>query len=277
MSRAAMFRFARSEITFLKELKTEVLSWLQDSQTLLGAGLGRLPHAGIEDPPVLEVLLEALSFGGQFARYESLVKASPEHVWALDPDGLLPPHAVGKVQGTLFRMFRQSEMCRDFPKAISQKLSVTLGPALSSSLVVPVDWVLLLCKVLPLVQQHTAISIFKTLIGGWTTSARMHEAESLPCLFGCAGERGEINHDPLCSPLWQIAAEVLKVESPIELGSRLCVVDPSPERARLLALVFQLYHHAKTRTKEMGGFTSVGSRHVQRMAFEAARTFVHRF
>ncbi len=104
----------------------------------------------------------------------------------------------------------------------------------------------------------------------------MHEAETLLCLFGCAGEKDEIHHYLLCSPLWQIAAEVMKVEFPLDLGSRLCVVDPSPERAQLLALVFQLYHHVKTRTKELGGFASVGSRHVQRMAFEAARTFVHR-
>ncbi len=61
-----------------------------------------------------------------------------------------------------------------------------------------------------------------------------------------------------------------------DLGSRRCVVDPSPERAQLLALVFQLYHHAKTRTKELGGFSTVGSRHVLRIAYEAARTFVHR-
>ena len=118
--------------------------------------------------------------------------------------------------------------------------------------------------------------IFTTLIGGWTTSVRMHEPVTLPCLFGCAGERDDILHYLLCSPLWQIAGEALRVEPPLDLGSRLCVVSPTPERAQLLALVFQLYHHVKARTKIEGGFSCFGSRNVQRLAFEVARTFCHR-
>ena len=152
---------------------------------------------------------------------------------------------------------------------------MTLGELTSSTLRLPVDWVVVLTETLTLVRQHTSMCVFETLIGGWTTSWRMHERDKLPCIFGCNGESDDIRHYLLCSPLWQIAGESLGTEPPLDLGSRLCACDPNPEKARLLALVFQLYHHTKARTKELGGFRNVGSRHVQRIAFEAARTFVN--
>ena len=166
-------------------------------------------------------------------------------------------------------------MCKDFPKALSQKLSFTLGPTVSSTLSVPVDWVVSLCAILPCVRQHTAMCVFKCLTGGWTTSHRMHEPDRLGCIFGCREQHDEIGHYFLCSPLWQIAGEALGVQAPLDLTSRLCLCSPTPIQARLLALVFQLYHHTKSVAKEQGGAHTLGSRHVQRIAFESARTFVN--
>ena len=80
-------------------------------------------------------------------------------------------------------------------------------------------------------------------------------------------------HYLLCAPLWLICSQALQVEAPITLGERIGVVRPSVENLQLLALCFQVYHYTKSRTKELGGFFRVGSCHVQRIAFEAARTY----
>ena len=36
--------------------------------------------------------------------------------------------------------------------------------------------------------------IFKTYIGGWTTSSRMHEHDLCSCLLGCRDSKDNINH-----------------------------------------------------------------------------------
>ncbi len=154
---------------------------------------------------------------------------------------------------------------------MSRKLVVTLGDEVSRSLRVPTDWVSALLEVLRNVRPHTASCVFKSRKGGWTTSARMHEHTKLPCIFGCREQPDEINHHFLCSPLWQIASQSLQIEAPLGLAQRLCTERPTPDTARLLALVFSLYHFAKSRAKELGGATSVGPNAVQKFAFEAAR------
>ncbi len=99
---------------------------------------------------------------------------------------------------------------------------------------------------------------------------RMHEQELLPCIYGCSGANDELNHYFLCAPLWQIASQALHVEAPLGLSQRLCLEGPTPDTARLLALVFSLYHFSKSRAKELGGATKLGPNAVQRLAFEAA-------
>ena len=177
----------------------------------------------------------------------------------------------GKVQGKIYECFSKSERCGDFAQAMSQKLVVTLGDETSRSLRVPANWVAALLEVLRNVRPHTASCVFKSLIGGWTTSARMHEQIRLTCIFGCREQPDEINHYFVCSPLWQIASQSLQVEAPLDLAQRLCIDKPTPDTARLLALVFALYHFSKTRAKELGGAPAVGPNAVQRIAFEAAR------
>ena len=155
---------------------------------------------------------------------------------------------------------------------MSRKLVVTLGEEVSRSLRVPTNWVAALLEVLRNVRPHTSSCVFKSLIGGWTTSTRMHEPTRLSCIFGCREQPDEINHYFLCSPLWQIASHSLQVEAPLSLARRLCLEEPTPDTARLLALVFALYHFSKTRAKELGGAPVLGPNAVQRIAFEAARS-----
>ncbi len=84
-----------------------------------------------------------------------------------------------------------------------------------------------------------------------------------------------MGHYILCSPLWQICSATLRCEAPLQIGERICVVCPTPERVQLLELCYQVYHYAKTRTKELGGFRSIGSHRVQTIAFESAHTFLN--
>ena len=183
----------------------------------------------------------------------------------------LPPSLGGEVQGKIYECFSRSEKCGDFAQAMSQKLVVTLGDETSPSLRVPANWVAALLEVLRNVRPHTASCVFKSLIGGWTTSALMHEQIRLTCIFGCREQPDEINHYFVCSPLWQIASQSLQVEAPLDLAQRLCIDKPTPDTARLLALVFALYHFTKTRAKELGGAPAVGPNAVQKIAFEVAR------
>ena len=101
----------------------------------------------------------------------------------------------------------------------------------------------------------------------------MHEQQLLPCIFGYRGEDDDMGL--LRSPLWQICSGSLGVDALILLGETIRVVSPCVERVQFLGLCFQVYHYTKTRTKELDGYGFVGSNHVQRIAFEAAHTFLN--
>ena len=51
MCRAAMFRFARGELSSLSQLRAEVLELLGNSQSVLAHGCGRVPFGGIQRNP----------------------------------------------------------------------------------------------------------------------------------------------------------------------------------------------------------------------------------
>ena len=186
-----------------------------------------------------------------------------------------PPALGGKIQGELYKVYCQKESCDDLPKAIASKLVTTLGEDVSQNIRLPVDWFAKLSAVLPHVKQHVSTCLLKTCVGGWTTSFRRHEVDKLPCIFGCRGEQDTLAHYLLCTPLWQIAGSALGVGVQITISERLCMLAPSGDRVELLALCFQVYHFTKSRAKALGSAPSLGSNHVQRIAFEAARTFLN--
>jgi hypothetical protein len=88
--------------------------------------------------------------------------------------------------------------------------------------------------------------LFKTWIGGWTTSHRMHEQHRLSCIFGCKDSRDTQQHYLVCPQLWHICGERLKVSPPVSILSRLCIIDPSLDHLLLLSLCYQGYHFAKS-------------------------------
>ena len=58
-----------------------------------------------------------------------------------------------------------------------------------------------LCMSLRGLGVRTASALIKTWANAWTTSARMHESNKLPCIFGCDAE-DFLTHYLCCDPLW---------------------------------------------------------------------------
>ena len=135
----------------------------------------------------------------------------------------------------------------------------------------PGEWYNLLTPILRQCKPYVGMCIFKTFIGGWTTSSRMHERNLRSCLLGCTDCADNINHYIQCSPLWQIACSALGVVDPFTFSKRLCIVSPSPDNAQLLALVFSLYHSAHNSCTRDD--VSPSPRAVQTNLVQAARAY----
>ncbi len=229
----------------MKQLHQEALNLVGDAQGIVDSTLGNVPSVGIKQTPILQCLLSALSLRGDYATYDNIVRTNPENAWVLDLDSPLSPALKGETQTGAYNVFIAMEQCRDLPREMAARLQVTLGDSVSATLRMRIDWFQELICILPLVKQHTSMCAFKTLIGGWTTSHRMHEQDVLPCVFGCHDETDWLHHYLVCAPLWLICGQALSLEAPLHLGERICVVNPSVENLQLLALCFQLYHHTK--------------------------------
>ncbi len=72
----------------------------------------------------------------------------------------------------------------------------------------------------------------------------MHEPVKWPCIFGCLAN-DEIRHYLVCHVLWQLASEKLGSEVSILVGERLCLIEPSVQKLRMIALCHFIYHSCK--------------------------------
>ena len=88
--------------------------------------------------------------------------------------------------------------------------------------------------------------LFKTWIGGWTTSIRMHEETALECIFGCKDEPDELSHYLKCAPLWSIVGEVMGQPPLFRIDERIGVKEPSVFSVSCLAVAFHGYHYSKS-------------------------------
>ena len=74
----------------------------------------------------------------------------------------------------------------------------------------------------------------------------MHRDIVWPCIFGCIDSEDELRHYLICPVIWQIARETLNLqEDSISIGERLCLINPSVSKLKLLAFCHSLYHACK--------------------------------
>ena len=257
---------------FFLELHSDLLHKLGDNATVYSLGTNSLPRFNPEDQPLLENMLDAVHGRGVFKRYKDEVGVFSElaKLWPVAIPQDKP------TQKSAYNGFVAFERCTNLAQEMTQKLSTTLGTSLSNTLLVRADWFDTLTLVLKNCTVHVRMCVFKSLIGGWTTSVRMGETPTLPCIFGCRDERDDLRHYLACAPLWHIAGETLGCQPPLDIETRICMRNPTPLSARVLSLCFHSYHYAKSSLKnnppEAPLFHSSAA--CQKMAAEAAKTFV---
>ena len=83
----------------------------------------------------------------------------------------------------------------------------------------------------------------------------MHESIKWPSIFGCEDCQDEIRHYLQCAILWQLAREALRIcEDHFSWGHRLCFIDCSLDKLRLLAYSHVLYHSLKNDNECVNAF-----------------------
>ena len=149
------------------------------------------------------------------------------------------------IQTAMLRILSLQETCsnEDMPVILARKAVVTLGPDNCGSIVPQLDWFDKLNSTFHGSSSYIKMCWLKAIGGAWTTTCRMHEDIIWPCIFGCQDCKDEILHYLQCPILWQLAREALHIsEDHFSLGHRLCFIDCSLDRLKLLAYCHTLYH-----------------------------------
>jgi len=193
--------------------------------------------------------------------------------------GPTPEVKTKSIQGLCYDLFKTKEIPHDISRVVAAKIGVTVGPIIKHQIRLPIDWYDRVQNTLKSCSPHLCSCVFKTWIGGWTTSHRMHEPTTMRCLFGCADEKDTIMHYVQCAPLWLLAGETLHCTPPFSIAKRLCIDEPTPEQVRLLALCFQGYHYAKSLCETDGerNLEIQNSRHIQAAVQQAMKSFAANF
>ena len=217
---AVMYRYARSQSETLESLHREAIGVLGDHQSLSNHVRDLIPHGEVDETPILNNLLNAVKLDGDFSKFKAPVRACPNNAWILDMS-LSPPREPG-IQTCVYRVFKGGFTCSNLEAALQAKLLVTLGSDLFAGIVFHPGWTSRLFSVLGECKEFVKLSLFKTFIGGWTTSARMNGGLKRRCPFGCHDGDDHIRHLLLCGPLWHLVGEALGSWPPWAWGS-VCV------------------------------------------------------
>ena len=270
-------RFARSSRLFLLELHKEAMKALGNDLGICDLTLNKLPKGCMRDHSLVDGLLDSIKLRGHFSVYRDRLTVEDPGCWVLD-DASTPPKG-SSVQSACFDCFAVLEREQDLARSYAKKLSITVGESFANPFLLPADWLVHVRATLLHTREHVKMCLFKTWVGGWTTSVRTHEPVCMQCLFGCIDAKDDLRHYIECAPLWHLAGEALKVQPPLDLRERLGILNPSVERFTLLALAFQGYHYAKSRCEGIGGSRLIvqDSRVMQRSVQEALRTYAHNF
>ena len=167
-----------------------------------------------------------------------------------------------------------SEMCENtLVAAVKDKLKITLGLDSFATIRFQENWLPKLRASFANTNSYLSMCWFKAIGGGWTTSVRMHESVSLPCVFGCLDCFDEYKHYLTCPILWQLAKEALNLmETNLQIGHRLCLTEVNINRIRLLGYCHTLYHHIRRSPEcfDSDGFVR-DTRFIQTFAVQSVR------
>ena len=127
---------------------------------------------------------------------------------------------------------------------------MTFRPEICGLVVPQSNWFSKLDELFKTVNSFLRVCWLKAIGGAWTTTVRMHEGIIWPCIFGCIDCKDEILHYLQCPVLWQLAREALLIsEDYFSIGHRLCLIDGTHDKLRLLAYTHTLYHSLKNDTE----------------------------
>ena len=261
---AAHSRFAKVEEVAIRKIQGEALTVLGDNSSLAAFACSCIPSVRNGDKPLIESLLDSLYYRGIYLQHSLQLHS------ALMTKGRSPKWS----QAWFYNIYACQELSQDIQFELGSKILITFDDYILAQVSFPNDWYKVLSSVLKECKPFVCMCIFKTYIGAWTTSSRMHEPIIRKCLLGCNDCQDNISHYMQCSPLWQIACEALGVTDPFNFNSRLCLESPTVGNAQLLALVFTLYHSAHSLFKGVDVLSPM-PRVVQQNLVEAAKAFRH--
>ena len=135
------------------------------------------------------------------------------------------------------------ESCADLSKSVVDKLRIPFIVAHFGVIPMQADWFPKLEELFKSTNSFLKMCWLKAIAGAWTTTRRMPEPINWPCIFGCIDCADEIRHCVQCPILWQLAREALSIsEQHFSIEHRLCFVECSLDKLRLLAYSHLLYH-----------------------------------
>jgi len=262
-----------SEAPYLIQLREEFFSLVGDnSPSIRMANI--IPHGGGASPSILQCLHDTLSLKGYMSNVYEQIRINAQFAWILNyPHSSLPIGSKG-VQSSVLSILSGSEMCEStLAAAVKDKLKITLGTNSFYAIRFQENWLPKLRASFANTNSYLSMCWFKAIGGGWTTSVRMHESISLPCVFGCLDCFDEYKHYLTCPILWQLAKEALNLmETSFEIGHRLCLTEVNVNRVRLLGYCHSLYHHIRRSPEcfDSDGFVR-DSRFIQTFAVQSVR------
>ena len=174
---------------------------------------------------------------------------------AFSPDargGREPQESRKSIQSKFYKLlqsFRQDV----WPATLRRKLPGWLPGGIG-------DWVFSsaledeLSQLLKKAGMRVSVSVIKSWANAWTTSGRMDEEVTLPCILGCDGCEDALSHYICCDPLWTAVISSSKGrEEQLQLSplARLCLESPTLDRARQLTIAFSTYHALKLSHRDL--------------------------
>ena len=161
--------------------------------------------------------------------------------WILDYPAVSFPRAFKSFQSAALSALSVENKVSSLAVEMHEKVKITLQPFAPFD--IPFFWWEGLYSELMKVTPYIKTCWLKTACGAWCTSTRHASFQDRPCIFGCEHTRDELCHYLVCPILWQFARVSLRInEESIMFLSRLCVLEPTTDKLKLLAFCHALYH-----------------------------------